>query len=116
MTKQGFVYAFDRVTGQPIWPIVERPVPQSDIPGEQTSPTQPFPTKPAPFDLQGTSADVLNNLTPEIYAEAQKIASRYQMGPLYTPPMVPKEGGKGRRAHAALREWRSELGRRSSRP
>jgi quinoprotein glucose dehydrogenase len=94
VTKQGFVYAFDRVTGQPIWPIVERPVPQSEIPGEQTSPTQPFPTKPAPFDLQGTSVDVLNNLTPEIYAEAQKIASRYQMGPLFTPPMVPKEGGK----------------------
>jgi quinoprotein glucose dehydrogenase len=94
VTKQGFVYAFDRVTGQPIWPIVERPVPQSGIPGERTSSTQPFPTKPAPFELQGTSPDVLNNLTPELRAEAERITSRYKMGPLYTPPMVPIEGGK----------------------
>jgi len=94
VTKQGFVYAFDRVTGQPIWPIVERPVPQSTVPGEQTSATQPFPTKPAPFELQGFTPDYLNNLTPEIHAEAEKIASRYKMGTLFTPSMVPEEGGK----------------------
>ncbi len=55
VTKQAFTYVFDRVTGQPVWPIEERPVPQSDVPGEKTSPTQPFPTKPPPFDRQGVT-------------------------------------------------------------
>ncbi len=88
ITKQGFVYTFDRVTGQPVWPIEERPVPQSTIPGEHTSPTQPFPTKPPAFDLQGFRPDYLNNLTPEIHAEAEKIAARYTMGSLFTPSSV----------------------------
>src|SRR6185312_461489 len=73
VTKQAFVYTFDRVTGKPVWPIEERPVPQSDVPGEQTSPTQPIPTKPPAFDVQGTSLDILNDLTPEIHAEAVRI-------------------------------------------
>ena len=94
VTKQAFTYVFDRVTGQPVWPIVERPVPQSDVPGEQTSPTQPFPTKPAAFDRQGTSLDDLIDFTPALKEEAIKIASQYKLGPLYTPPIVPDTGGK----------------------
>jgi quinoprotein glucose dehydrogenase len=94
VTKQAFTYVFDRVTGEPIWPIVERPVPQSDVPGEKTSPTQPFPTKPAPFDRQGTTLDDLIDFTPELRAEAIKIASQYKLGPLFTPPIVAGSGGK----------------------
>lgn len=88
LTKQAFAYAFNRVTGEPIWPIEERPVPKSDVPGEWTSPTQPFPTKPAPYDRQGYSDDILVDFTPEIKKEALKIASRYKTGPLYTPISV----------------------------
>jgi quinoprotein glucose dehydrogenase len=95
VTKQGFTYVFDRITGEPIWPIVERPVPQSDAPGERTSPTQPFPTKPAPFDRQGVTKDDLIDFTPEIKAEALRIASQFKLGPLYTPPIV--EGADGKR-------------------
>ncbi|HTS29491.1 MAG TPA: pyrroloquinoline quinone-dependent dehydrogenase [Bryobacteraceae bacterium] len=94
VTKQAFTYVFDRVTGKPVWPIEERPVPQSDVPGEKTSPTQPFPTKPAAFDRQGTSLDDLIDFTPELHAEAVKIASRYKLGPLYTPPIVSDAAGK----------------------
>ena len=94
VTKQAFTYVFDRVTGQPVWPIEERPVPQSDVPGEQTSPTQPFPTRPAAFDRQGTSLDDLIDFTPALHAEALKIASQYKMGPLYTPPIVADTNGK----------------------
>jgi quinoprotein glucose dehydrogenase len=93
-TKQGFVYVFDRETGKPVWPIEERPVPQSKVPGEQTSPTQPFPTKPAPFERAGFSLDYLIDFTPELHAEALAIASKYQVGPVYTPPIAPGEGGK----------------------
>src|SRR6516164_729625 len=94
VTKQGFAYTFDRVTGEPIWPIVEKPVPQSDVPGEKTSPTQPFPTKPAPFDRQGVSEADLIDFTPELKAEALRIASQFKLGPLYTPPIVENTGGK----------------------
>ncbi len=93
VTKQGFVFVFDRVTGVPVWPIEERPVPQTDVPGEWTSPTQPFPTKPAPFDLQGVGeADVLD-LTPELEAQALEILAHFRTGPLYTPPSVVTEAG-----------------------
>ena len=92
-TKQAWVYVFDRVTGKPVWPIEEKPVPQSDAPGEKTSPTQPFPTRPAAFDRQGTSEADLIDFTPEIKAEAMKIASRYKMGPIYTPAVVSKLEG-----------------------
>lgn len=88
VTKQGLTYVFDRVTGAPVWPIIERPVPQSDVPGERTSATQPIPTLPEPFERQGVSEAELNDLTPEILAEAKRIASRYRMGPLFTPPSV----------------------------
>jgi quinoprotein glucose dehydrogenase len=94
VTKQAFTYVFDRVTGEPVWPIVERPVPQSDVPGEKTSATQPFPTKPAAFDRQGMSIDDLIDFTPELRAAAIKIASQYKLGPLYTPPIVADTNGK----------------------
>jgi quinoprotein glucose dehydrogenase len=86
VSKQGFTYVFDRVTGAPVWPIVETPVPQSDVPGERTAATQPMPTLPEPFERQGVTEDSLNNLTPEIFEEAKKIAARYRMGPLFNPP------------------------------
>jgi quinoprotein glucose dehydrogenase len=87
-TKQGWLYTFDRVTGQPVWPIEERPVPKGDVPGEWYSPTQPFPTKPPAYDRQGVSLDDLLDFTPELKAEAVKIASRYKIGPIFTPPVV----------------------------
>jgi quinoprotein glucose dehydrogenase len=87
-TKQSFLYVFDRVTGQPVWPIEERPVAKGDVPGEWYSPTQPFPTKPPAYDRQGTSEADLVDFTPEIKAEALKVASRYKLGPLFTPPVV----------------------------
>jgi quinoprotein glucose dehydrogenase len=92
-TKQAFLFVLNRETGEPIWPIEERPVPQSTSPHEKTSPTQPFPTKPAPFDLQGFSADVLNDLTPALRAEAEQLMAQYHIGPLYTPPAVDRPGG-----------------------
>lgn len=88
VTKQGFTYVFNRETGEPVWPIEERPVPQSDVPGEQMSPTQPFPTKPAPFEMQGITEDDLIDFTPELRAQAVRIASQYRMGPIFTPPSL----------------------------
>jgi quinoprotein glucose dehydrogenase len=93
ITKQGFAFVFNRVTGQPVWPIEERFVPQSTTPGERTSPTQPFPTKPAPFDRQGVSVDDLIDFTPELRAEAIEITKRYVTGPLFTPPSIKSDGG-----------------------
>ncbi|HUH14183.1 MAG TPA: PQQ-binding-like beta-propeller repeat protein [Longimicrobiales bacterium] len=87
-TKQGFAYVLNRETGEPVWPMEERAVPQSDIPGERTSPTQPFPTKPPPFELQGMTEDHLIDYTPELRAEALAIARNYRMGPLFTPPSL----------------------------
>ena len=92
-TKQAFLYVFNRENGEPIWPIVERPVPQGDVPGEKYSPIQPFPTKPPAFDNQGVSSDSLINFTPELHAEAEKLVSQYRIGPLFTPPSVSKIGG-----------------------
>ena len=88
MGKQAMLYLFNRVTGEPIFPIEERPVPQSDVPGEKTSPTQPFPTKPPPYDHQGVTLDNVIDFTPELRAEALTIASRYKVGPIFTPPPV----------------------------
>ena len=90
VTKQGFVYVFDRVTGRPIWPIEERPVPQSTVPGERSSRTQPFPTKPAPFDRQGVSESDVVDFTPELRKQALAVLARYNYGPLYTPPSIEK--------------------------
>ncbi len=92
-TKQGWVYVFDRATGQPVWPIEERPVEKGDVPGEWYSPTQPFVTKPPAFDRQGVSIDDLIDFTPELRAEAIKLASRHKLGPLFTPPVVSKWEG-----------------------
>lgn len=93
ISKQGFVYTFDRVTGQPVWPIEERPVPPSTIPGEQASKTQPFPTKPKAFEYQGVTLDDLADFTPELRELARKAVSRYTIGPLFTPPTVAVPGG-----------------------
>jgi quinoprotein glucose dehydrogenase len=92
-TKSAFLFVLNRETGEPIWPIEERPVPQSESPYEKTSPTQPFPTWPEPFDRQGISVDDLNDLTPELRAEAEKLVEEYRLGPLFTPPAVAKSGG-----------------------
>jgi quinoprotein glucose dehydrogenase len=92
-TKQAFLYVLDRETGEPIWPIEERPVPQGDTPGEWYSPTQPIPTRPAPYDGQGLSIDDLIDFTPELRAEAVKLVSRYRLGPVYTPPSVSRIEG-----------------------
>src|SRR5439155_24306487 len=96
-----FLYVFNRVNGQPIWPIVERPVEQSTVPAEKTSPTQPFPSKPPAYDRQGSSIDDLIDFTPELRAQAVQLASRYKMGPVFTPPVVSKwEGPLGTLAMA----------------
>ena len=92
-TKQGILYVFDRVTGKPVWPIVEMPVAQGDVPGEWYSPTQPIPTKPAAYAKNGTSIDDLIDFTPELRQQAVAIASRYKLGPLFTPPVVSKADG-----------------------
>lgn len=96
-SKQGFLYVFDRVTGEPIWPIEEKPVnDQSEVPGEKLSPTQPFPTKPPAFERQGITEDDLIDFTPELREEAIKIASDYVMGPLFSPHIV--QGANGKKA------------------
>lgn len=84
-TKQGWMYVFDRATGEPVWPIVERPVLQSEVPGEQASPTQPIPTKPAPYSHQGLEVEDLIDYTPAIRDSALKLAQRCRMGPYYIP-------------------------------
>lgn len=95
VTKQSWVYAFDRVTGEPIWPIVERPVPAGDVPGEWYSPTQPFPTRPAAFDRQGFSEEDLVDFTPELRVLALEAIQDYRLSPsIYTPPsLAGAEGG-----------------------
>ena len=92
-TKQAFLYVFDRVTGQPIWPMEERPVPQGDVPGEKYSKTQPFPTKPAAYNRQGLAVDDLIDFTPELRAEAVKAIAQYKIGPVFTPPVLSKAEG-----------------------
>ncbi len=93
LSKQGFAYVLNRETGEPVWPIEERAVPQSDVPGEWTSPTQPFPTKPPAFERQGILEDDLIDFTPELRAEALRVVEDYRLGPLYTPPSVIEPGG-----------------------
>ena len=92
-TKQGYLYVLDRVTGKPVWPIKERPVPKGEVPGEWYSPTQPFPSAPPPFERQGFSVDDLVDFTPEIKARALEVASHYKMGGLYEPPLLKKPDG-----------------------
>ncbi len=89
VTKNGFTYVFDRVTGEPVWPIEERAVDTTtDVPGEVLYPTQPFPTKPPPFSRQGVSLEDANDLTPEIHALAVEEMQQFRMGPLFTPPSL----------------------------
>ncbi len=95
ITKQSFTYVLDRVTGKPVWPIEERPVPASTVPGEQASPTQPFPTRPPAFDRQGITENDLIDFTPELRAEALAIFKQYVTGPVFTPPSVVGEHTKG---------------------
>jgi len=109
ITKQGFTYVFDRVTGQPVWPIVERAVPtDSNVPGEVPFPTQPFPTKPPAFTDQGVSLDDANDLTPQIKAMTQEQMKKFRVGPLFTPPSLegtlqrPAQGGGGNWGGAAF--------------
>jgi quinoprotein glucose dehydrogenase len=87
--KAAFLYVLDRTNGRPVWPIEERRVPQSTVPGERSSPTQPFPTKPPAFDLQGISDNDLIDYTPALKERARTIAKQYVMGPVFTPPSVP---------------------------
>ena len=88
ITKQGYVYTFDRVTGRPVWPIEEKPVPPSDVPGEKASPTQPIPSRPAPFEYQGSDPRDVADFTPEIRALAEKAIQGFKTGPLFTPPSI----------------------------
>src|SRR5207249_11336850 len=81
LTKQGYAYVLDRVTGKPVWPIEERAVPPSDVPGERAWPTQPHPSKPAAYEPQGYGENDLIDFTPELRAEAGRIARRYRLGP-----------------------------------
>ena len=92
-TKQAFLYVFDRVTGQPIWPIDEKPVEKGSVPGEWYSPTQPFPSKPPAYDRQGFQLEDLIDFTPALRAEAVKAVSQYKLGPIFTPPVASKAEG-----------------------
>ena len=89
VTKQAWVYTFDRLTGEPIWPIVERPVPVGDVPNEWYAPTQPFPTRPAPFDRQGFTEEDMIDWTPEIKALALESVEGFRLSPsIYSPPSL----------------------------
>ena len=101
VTKQAFVYVFDRVTGQPVWPIEDRPVPASSVPGERAAKTQPFPTKPAPIDIQGVRDEDLIDLTPELHKEALDIVAQYDHGPLYHAPVASAARFRCRASRAA---------------
>jgi len=92
-TKQGMLYVFDRVTGKPVWPFEERPVPQTDVPGEKTSPTQPFPSKPPAYSRNGVLESDLIDFTPELKAAGLEAAKRYRLGPVFLPPLVSKIEG-----------------------
>ncbi len=108
VTKQAFVYVFDRVTGKPVWPIEEQPVSASSVPGEHAAKTQPFPTKPAPIDIQGVRDEDLIDLSPDVHKEAIDIIAKFDHGPLFTPPsergtiQVPGVAGGGNWAGAAI--------------
>lgn len=95
VTKHGFVFTFDRITGEPVWPIEERPVPASDVPGERASPTQPFPSKPPPFERQNLSVDDLIDFTPELREAAVAMLEQHRYGPIFTPPSLPTETSFG---------------------
>jgi quinoprotein glucose dehydrogenase len=96
LTKQAYAYVLDRVTGEPVWPFEERATPASDVPGERAWPTQPHPTKPPAYDYQGYVENDLIDFTPQLRAQAVKIARQYRLGPVFTPPSeVKPDGTKG---------------------
>jgi quinoprotein glucose dehydrogenase len=105
VTKQGFAYVFDRVTGEPVWPIEEQAVPPSTVPGERASPTQPFPTRPAAFERQGIGVDDLIDFTLELRAEAIEILNGYVYGPMFTPPSVRSDDPDGTQGTVQLPGW-----------
>jgi quinoprotein glucose dehydrogenase len=92
-SKEAFLYVFDRVSGQPVWPIDERPVPKGEVPGEWYSPTQPFPTKPPAYARQAVTVDDLIDFTPALRAQALQNVENLKMGPMFNPPAVSKRGG-----------------------
>ncbi len=92
-SKEAFLYVFDRVTGKPVWPIEERPVPKGDVPGEWYSPTQPFPTRPPAYARQAVTSDDLIDFTPELKAQAMSNLEQFKLGPMFNPPVVSKVGG-----------------------
>src|SRR5262249_19045523 len=92
-TKQGLLHVSDRITGTPVWPIDEKPVPQTDVPGEKTSPTQPIPTKPPAYSRNGVVESDLIDFTPELKDAAANAAKRYRLGPVFLPPLVSKAEG-----------------------
>src|SRR5262252_2731955 len=92
-TKEAFLYVFDRVTGEPVWPIEERPVPKGDVPNEWYSPTQPFPTKPPAYARQAVTENDLMDFTPDLRAQTLKAIEPFKTGPLFNPPTVSKLGG-----------------------
>jgi quinoprotein glucose dehydrogenase len=108
-TKQAFLYVLDRATGQPVWPIEERPVPKGDVPGEWYSPTQPIPTRPPAYDRQGLAIDDLIDFTPELRAEAVKAVAPYRIGPIFTPPVLSQANGPiatlGMASQGAATNW-----------
>jgi quinoprotein glucose dehydrogenase len=102
-TKEGYLYVFDRISGEPVWPIPERPVPQSDVPGEKTSATQPIPTKPPAYSRTGVAVDDLIDFTPELHQQALEVIKRYRIGPMFLPPVVSKvEGPLAALTHGTL--------------
>jgi quinoprotein glucose dehydrogenase len=92
-TKQGFLFVLDRVTGKPVWPIPEKPVPRGKVPGEWYAPTQPIPSKPPAYARTGVTPDELIDFTPEMHAQALELVKNYQLGPIYTPPVVSEQPG-----------------------
>ena len=114
-TKQAFLFVLNRETGEPIWPIEERPVPQSTVPREKTSPTQPFPTRPRHSIGRASAIDDLIDFTPALRAEALEVIKRYRIGPMYTPPVLERLRRSARDAAGAGRPRRRELAGRRDR-
>src|SRR5262245_34741734 len=105
LMKTGFAFVFDRVTGAPVWPIEERPVPKGNTPGEWYSPTQPFPTKPPPFERRGVTNEDLISFTPALYEEALAISKRFVIGPLFTPGSIKSTEPGGKLGTLMLPGW-----------
>lgn len=102
LSKRPDIFVFDRATGQPVWPIEERPVPASTVPGEQASPTQPFPTKPPAYEQFGMTPDDVIDFTPELRAEALRLLAPYALGPAFTPPSVSSDAPGGTKGTYAI--------------